>query len=354
MSPPEQIAAPPVHRGWLWAVRIAVLLGPVLFGTYVVLLGISAENELRRLACGPPHHLPLEGARIVGVLLALAASAPIYLYILVNLGGPRYRRGLALAVTTGWLALLISLGVLFSLPLIIVNIPFLEFDLYQKLATPFLRLLGLKPISSIDTVAAMVTFRLPLSAGFVFSQGLLAWLAKKTYRRETGERRIKERRWEAAFALGWFVVLFTVSTSLLLRPFPRDPHVDKIAGLMSLLRTSEETYYQTYKKGYSPRLADLGSPPAGAPASAFAAGLIDKALASGNTEGYTFDYSSIPGSKLMGGAYLVYARPNSQCAGPCYCTLMTGSGYGDISLTNGYGYGTAYDTKKEPVIMDFP
>jgi len=356
MSTPEPMATTqPLHRGWLWAVRIAVLLGPAIFGTYVVMLGISAENELRRLVCGPPNHLPLEGARIVGVLLALAASAPIYLYILVNLGGRRYRRALGLGVTTGWLALLNSLGALVSLPLIIVFLPFLEFGAYQSLATPFLRLLGLKPISSVDTVAAMMTFRIPLLAGFVFSQGLLVWLAKKTYRRETGERRIKERGLgKAALALGWFLVLFTVSTAVLLRPFPRDPQVDKIAGLLSLLRRSEETYAQTYKNGYSPTLAALGPPRAGALASASAAGLIDKALAGGNTEGYTFDYSSSDWNLKVRGYYVIYARPNKQCAGPCCCSFTTGSSSGDISMTNGYGHGTAYDAKKEPVIMDFP
>jgi hypothetical protein len=295
--------------------------------------------------------------RIVGVLLALAACAPVYLYILVNLGGPGYKRGLALAVRTGWIALVISLGALASLPLIIANVPFLEFGIYQSLAMPPLRLLGLKPIS-VDTFLAAMTFRVPLLACFVFSQGLLVWLAKKTYRRETGERRIKERgsSAKAAFALVWFLVLFTVSISLLLRPFPRDAQVDKIAGLLSLIRRSEETYVQTYKNGYSPTLAALAPPPAGALASASAAGLIDKALASGNTEGYTFDYSysSQPWNQPEGGVYAIYARPNKHCAGPCCCSLRAGSSYGSIVMTNGHSYETTYDPKNEPTIAYFP
>ena len=358
MSTPESIASTrPAHRGGVGAVRFAVLLGPLIFATYVVSLGISAEDEVRRLACGPPIHSAIEGVRIVGVLVALAASAPIYLYILWNLAGPRYKRGLALALATGLIALVISGASLATLPLIVIFLPFLEYGIYESLSRPLLSLLGLKPIP-VDTFLAVMTFRIPLLAGFVLSQGLLLWLAIRTYRREAGDGRMLIQGFaKAALSLGWFLALFTVSISLLMQPFPRDVQVDKIAGLLRLIQRSEETYLNTYKHGYSPMLAALGPPPAGAPASASALGLIDKTLSSGNMEGYRFDYRP---ESLLGGMidkYVIDARPNKQCTGPCCCNLRAFS-TGSIDMTNQDSHASAgyYDTplKQEPIIMGLP
>ena len=214
MSTPESIATTkPAPRGGLGAVRFAVLLGPLIFGAYVVSLGISAEDEVRRLACGPPIHSAIEGVRVVGVLLALAASAPIYLYVFWNLAGPRYKRGLALAVATGLIALVISGASLATLPLIVIFLPFLEYGIYESLSRPLLSLLGLKPIP-VDTFLAVMTFRIPLFAGFVLSQGLLVWLATKTYRREAGDERMLIRGFAKAALASAKASLLTAKINL--------------------------------------------------------------------------------------------------------------------------------------------
>jgi prepilin-type N-terminal cleavage/methylation domain-containing protein len=60
---------------------------------------------------------------------------------------------------------------------------------------------------------------------------------------------------------------------------------------LRVLGTSEVTYAAIYGNGYSATLAAMGSPPAGAVASAAAAGLIDDLLVAGTKSGYTFTYS---------------------------------------------------------------
>ncbi len=60
---------------------------------------------------------------------------------------------------------------------------------------------------------------------------------------------------------------------------------------LRVMGTSEVTYSAIYGNGYSATLPALGPVPAGAIASASAAGLIDDLLASGSKSGYLFTYT---------------------------------------------------------------
>ena len=77
-----------------------------------------------------------------------------------------------------------------------------------------------------------------------------------------------------------------------------------------MLGTAEVTYAAIYGNGYSATLAALGPPPAGAVASAAAAGLIDDLLVAGSKSGYTFTYSPTlldPTGRYNG--YTILANP---------------------------------------------
>jgi prepilin-type N-terminal cleavage/methylation domain-containing protein len=60
---------------------------------------------------------------------------------------------------------------------------------------------------------------------------------------------------------------------------------------LRVLGTSEVTYAAIYGNGYSPTLAALGPPSAGAMPSPSAAGLIDELLTNGAKSGYEFTYT---------------------------------------------------------------
>lgn len=60
---------------------------------------------------------------------------------------------------------------------------------------------------------------------------------------------------------------------------------------MRTITTVQNTYNSTYGVGYSPSLAALGPPAAGAAATAAAADLIDSVFAAGTKSGYTFTYT---------------------------------------------------------------
>jgi type IV pilus assembly protein PilA len=60
---------------------------------------------------------------------------------------------------------------------------------------------------------------------------------------------------------------------------------------LRVLGTAEVTYAAVYGTGYSPTLPALGPVPAGAVATASAAGLIDDLLAGGHKSGYDFTYT---------------------------------------------------------------
>jgi len=60
---------------------------------------------------------------------------------------------------------------------------------------------------------------------------------------------------------------------------------------LRVMSTSEVTYAAIYGNGYSATLTALGPVPAGAVATATAAGLVDDLLASGFKSGYAFTYT---------------------------------------------------------------
>jgi prepilin-type N-terminal cleavage/methylation domain-containing protein len=81
---------------------------------------------------------------------------------------------------------------------------------------------------------------------------------------------------------------------------------------LRVIGTSEVTYAAIFGNGYSATIAALGSPPAGAVASASAAGLIDDLLVSGIKSGYTFTYSpSLLDSTGRYNGYTILANPIS-------------------------------------------
>ena len=75
-------------------------------------------------------------------------------------------------------------------------------------------------------------------------------------------------------------------------------------GSMRIINTAEVTYYSSFGIGYTTTLLRLGPPPAGSPADAMAAGLIDSVLAGGIKSGYSFVYS--PALLDGGGKYQGY------------------------------------------------
>jgi type IV pilus assembly protein PilA len=83
-------------------------------------------------------------------------------------------------------------------------------------------------------------------------------------------------------------------------------------GSLRTLNTAEVTYASTFTHGYSSSLAELGPSPGGdkGPFTEAHAGLVDKELASGVKNGYTFIYT--PGERTASGridTYTVSARP---------------------------------------------
>jgi len=59
------------------------------------------------------------------------------------------------------------------------------------------------------------------------------------------------------------------------------------------ITTAEVVYNTTYGRGFSQTLAQLGPPPAGSPADANTAGLLDEVLTAGQKHGYTFTYAPV-------------------------------------------------------------
>jgi hypothetical protein len=115
-------------------------------------------------------------------------------------------------------------------------------------------------------------------------------------------------------------------------------------GALRTIHTAEETYRETYKKGFSEALGALGPPKSGEGATASAADLVYGELASGKTRGYTFEYR--PGARDASGivkAFTVSAR--SPAPGRCGANLFTDE-TGVIHQTNENRPATA----KDPVI----
>lgn len=93
-KPVTPVTAQPINQHWLWAVRIAALVGPLIFLGSI----LSSANSSVGAASDD----------LFGALLTLAAVAPAYVHILWRLAGPKYKKGLASTVTTGSAVFLIS------------------------------------------------------------------------------------------------------------------------------------------------------------------------------------------------------------------------------------------------------
>jgi prepilin-type N-terminal cleavage/methylation domain-containing protein len=108
--------------------------------------------------------------------------------------------------------------------------------------------------------------------------------------------RCRARRGFSLIELLIVVAVILVIAAIAIPRFLQSKMVANETSAVASLRTIatvEVNYDSTYKQGYSPDLTVLGPPPAGAPPSAAAAGLIDQVLASGVKSGYTFSYSAI-------------------------------------------------------------
>jgi type II secretory pathway pseudopilin PulG len=78
--------------------------------------------------------------------------------------------------------------------------------------------------------------------------------------------------------------------SLLVSPIAVN-EASAMRGLRAI-RAATVTYSDSYRRGYPPSLAALEPTPVGGTASADAANLLDKSLASGSSSGYVFHYQS--------------------------------------------------------------
>jgi len=322
----------PLSNSLFWAVRIAALAGPVIVCVFVILWHQALWKALSRRTCSPPSSWLTDGAHFAGLALAIAASLPACIFILWKLAGPDRERGLAVARATGWLVLS-GLGLVF--------VPVLLFELLSFASgggeelgwvlLPFAPLInGIFDFFGISYTASALNFNQVLT-GLVVLSGLLAffqaWLvvfaskARATLGRGRGDTSslASNRIAIACFLLS--LLLFHAGVTLMNQHFPRDPQLGRITRVLKHIRESETAYSNTFQQGYSPTLAALGPPPDGTPPSPAAAGLIDKDLAGGKAEGYTFRYGSLrwyQGKQL----YKVAAHPAEDCHGPCFCSFL--------------------------------
>ncbi len=311
----------PVSPIQLWAVRIAAAAGPVIVSVVLILIIQALDKEGHRKACAPSGRWLYDFAHAAGLLFAIAASLPACLLILWLLAGPDRERGLAVAKSTGWTALLGS-AVIFGL--LLLNLAPTQGENWWMLG-PAIIYMGVAELLGIN-----VDTPLPLSPTLVLigllmlSQLLLVVFASRA-RAAMGRGRSDGSTLGsigiAAACLALFVLLFRAGMTLLKEPGHRDPQLERVARVLNQIRESETTYSNTFQQGYSPTLAALGPPPSGTPPSAEAAGLIGEDLARGKAEGYTFRYGNLQwdhGKQL----YMVAAHPAEDCQGPCFCSYL--------------------------------
>jgi hypothetical protein len=276
---------PPVNRLWLLGIRIAALLGPLVF--WVIILRPVFQIPRLYVSCGlarppKPDFPPLAG---------LLVTVP-YVYILHALTGRPRKSGLAVALAMGSLAFLVS-----ALTLVVM----------------------VEDGASSSGHAVLVGV-------LALSQGALVATAIGTYYsigREPGDHRtlalgaVPTALYLALFCFVWLPRMLIIGD-----PAP-------LGGPVESLRTinaAEVTYASTFNTEYSSNLSALGAAPPGAKPTASAAGLIDEALASGNKVKYTFTYTA--GRLDSEGKitkYRISARPVEECRGlPNYFTDESG------------------------------
>jgi len=270
---PDRISATqPVRPGWLWAVAIAALLGPLIFWAAVARLTIVVNGYFAAPGClayRPPDQWP-----ILGIILTLAGVGLPYLHVLWRLTGAKYKKGLTLAATTGTGGFLILPAALW-------------------LAGPDSRDWG-KP-----TGCALL----------LIAQGLLVTLAVISYRRTE-----REAGDGVTFVLSLippliyfvlFVPMFFVANMDL---FPRrHPVSSDVSPLVDLMEAdmAEGSYAAQHRGSYSPTLEAL------------------KPLGQPSTKAYTFTYT--PGPQGADGkikTYTLIARPTAPCPSRCSCSFF--------------------------------
>jgi hypothetical protein len=266
------LPAPPAGASRLWGVRIAALLGPIVFWAAVARVTIVANGYFAPPGClaySPPDQWP-----IFGIILTFVAAGLPYAHVLWRLGGAKYKKGLALAVMTGVGGFLILPAALFF-------------------AGPDMTDWG-RPVGC---------------ALLLLSQGLLVVLALRAYHRTprvAGDG--------LTFTLSiippliyfvLFVPLFFVANfDLFPRRHPASSDVSPLVDLMAI-NMAEGGYAAQHAGSYSPTLEAL------------------KPLGQPSTKAYTFTYTAGPqGADGKIKTYTLTARPTAPCPGPCSCSFL--------------------------------
>ncbi|MBZ5515623.1 MAG: hypothetical protein LAN62_12440 [Acidobacteriia bacterium] len=272
-SPP-----PPVSQRWLWVVRAAAGISTipswVAWATFASHPRVCAEKSGRELGVLIPVMLP-------------------YLHVLWRLRGKTLKKGLALAVVTGFLWVGLA-----WLPLVVV--------------------------------AREVKNAFALILGFALLQVIMAAGAIKTYYtlpREDGDHQILGRGFVVFIA---YVLICLIIMAWTIPDLTRSRFARTQASAVGVLRTvnvAEITFSQTYQTGFAPGLSALGPGPANSSPSRSAAGLIDSETVSGIRDGYKFTYSAGPpdGAGSIK-AYTLIARPVEYGVTGCWSLRTDESG----------------------------
>jgi hypothetical protein len=247
-------------------------LGPIIFWASVAGLTIKVNGYFAPPGCSaysPPDQWP-----ILGIILALVAAGLPYAHVLWRLGGAKYKKGLALALTTG-------VGGFLILP-------------------AALWFAGPGPSDWWTPVGCTL---------LLLSQGLLAVLAIKAYRRTprvAGD--------DLAFVLSiippviYFVLFipmfFVANMDLFPRRHPASSDVSPLVDLMAI-DMAEGGYAAQHAGSYSPTLEAL------------------KPLGQPSTKAYTFTYTAgPPGADGKIRTYTLTARPTTPCPDSCSCSFF--------------------------------
>ncbi len=264
--------APRIGGGWLWTVRILVVLSIVFIVSFSV---VGLADELHRWG----------GLLFLVLLLALPPALP-YIWILVRLGGRARQKGLALSVVIGAWAFLsgvLILGILSGEATDPCRIHLVNASLF--------------PITALFALVQIVLVPVGIKTSYV--------LQRATDEKFELGRAILKR----ALYLGLpLLLLCLIAVPNVLRSRSAAGQASSVGSLRTI-NTAEITYASTYSAGYSATLASLAPPAAGAQPSATAAGLIDSVLAGGVKSGYRFEYKPGPVEKGRVDSYTVTARP---------------------------------------------
>jgi type IV pilus assembly protein PilA len=260
-----------VNRVMLWTVRVTALIGPGLF----------LMDMWQPLGHDPCVERPEIGS--IDLLIAILLALP-YLHIPLRLAGTNFKRGLALAITTGLTGFAISAFFLFN---------------------------------GVDK---------EFTAAFMASQAALVAAAMASYYlagHEAGDIRILAMGFVTfAIYLALFIAVPAFVLPLVKIP-PRVSNQSSAVGSLRTLNNAEVTYSSTYTTGFSATLLALGPAADGATETASAAGLIDSSLASGKAGKYTLTYTVSRDAAGNITAYTTSARPIIDCRRPNFPSFFT-------------------------------